>query len=564
MRIEFTKVFGKNFNSLGEFELDIFPGRHLIIGENLDSKNGNSNGSGKSSILESIIWTMYKKSIRGNDPSYNQKGDCFTGFECLVGDQEYRIERYHKHKKFGNCSRIMLNGEEISHRLTSSTDEEIQKLIPIPYDLFVSTSVVLQGIPVNFTQFTPSIRKTIIEDSLGFHVWEKIRKKFKDKISEVENDKDKIEVDFKKFESTMIELNAKLESAVEDTSARKTELQDKAKALKLEINAIKKKHDEYQEELAKVLEGKTKSDLQAQRMTLNGSITTFESKMRDLISIIKDEICPTCGTAYPEDRMNNAKKELKSLKAKLPKVQENASKVNEILTQSEAIYSNIKVHESLVSSKKRDLSVLVSEMAEQAEPENDKVAELKAKLDDTVATVNSINEQLHEQTKRLEGFEYIDSLLLPSSPFRTRVLEKYLVHITNIIDEISPLVFPDVEVQLAINNKATGIDLLVTKGGRIVEYKSLSGGEKRRLDIVIILAFLRFLIEASGVSTNLVGLDEIFDALDHRGVESVIACIDSLFPDTHAVYVISHNTELKSQFDSIVRVEKRDGVSRLV
>lgn len=564
MRIEFTKVFGKNFNSLGEFELDIHPGRHLIIGENLDSKNGNSNGSGKSSLLESIIWTMYKKSVRGNDPSRDQKGDCLTGFECKVGDQEYRIERYHKHGKYGNCSRIILNGEEISHRLPTATDEEILKLIPIPYDLFVSTSVVLQGIPINFTQFTPAVRKTIIEDALGFNVWEKIRDKFKEKIEEVDKDRSTVEVKFKACENLMIELNAKLESAIEDTSSRSTEFQDKAKTLKVEINNIKKRHDEHQAELKAALGSRTKTEIQTQRMSLNGSMASFQNKIGDLMSIIKNEICPTCGTAYPVDQISNAKKDLKAVKSELAQAQEAYETVNQTLTVIDKVSSDIRMQETMMSSKKRDLSTVLADMAKQAEPENDKVGDLRKRLEDTVATVNTINEQLREHTKRLEGFEFIDSLLLPSSPFRTKVLEKYLIHITNIIDHISPLVFPDVEIQLAINNKATGIDLLVTKGGRVVEYKSLSGGEKRRLDIVIILSFLRFLIEASGISTNLVGLDEIFDSLDTRGVESVISCIDTLFPDTHAVYVVSHNTELKSQFDSIVKVEKKSGMSYLV
>lgn len=564
MQIDYTKVFGNNYNSLGEFELDIVPGRHLVIGENLDSKNGNSNGSGKSSLLESVIWTQYKKSVRGNDPSRDAKGECMTGYECKIGDQEYRIERYQKHKKFGTCSRIILNGEEISHRLSSATDDEILKLIPIPYDLFVSTSVVLQGIPINFTQFTPAVRKTIIEDALGFHVWDKIRDKFKSKIVEVEEAKNAVEAKFKECETLMTDLNARIESAVDETSNRKVEIETKAKSLKLEINSIKKRHDEYQAALIDSLNGKAKLDIQAQVTNVRSTLTTFKNKLVDLKTIIEEELCPTCGTPYPEAKMKDAKAEFESINKKLPKLNETVAELEKTVEKVNKIQSDIRNEENLMSSKKRDLSGVLSDMAKQAEPENDKVAGLREKLDGAVAAVNTLNEELGEHTKRLEGFEYIDSLLLPSSPFRTKVLEKYLVHITGIIDVVAPLVFPDVEIQLAINNKATGIDLLITRKGRVIEYKSLSGGEKRRLDIVIILAFQRFLIEASGVTTNLVVLDEIFDALDSRGVESVVNCIDTLFPDTHAVYVISHNSELKSQFDSIVKVEKRGGMSRLV
>lgn len=564
MKIEYTKIFGNNFNSLGEFEMELTPGRHLVVGENLDSKSGNSNGSGKSSLMESIIWTQFKKSMRGTDPSRDGKGNCFTGFECKIGNDEYRIERYHKHLKHGTCSRIILNGEEISHRLSSSTDEEILKLIPIPYDLFVSTSVVLQGIPVNFTQFTPSVRKTIIEDALGFHVWEKIREKFKKQIAKVETDKDALDSRFQKCESLMVDLNARIESTIESSGNQKAEAMEKSKAAKSEVLKLKKKYDELAAAHVDALNGKPRMEIQGLANELRSTLTTFNNRMSDLKTIVEDKLCPTCGTAYPESKLKEATAELKSIVTKTPKLQTNMKEYESTLQKADKIHGDIRAAESALGMKKRELVALNTEIAAQIEPENDKTQELRIKLESTLAEVNGLNEEIGEYAKKLEGLEYIDSLLLPASQFRTKVLEKYLVHVSQIIDIVSPLVFPDVEISLTTNSKATGIDILITKAGRVIEYKTLSGGEKRRLDIVIILAFQRFLIEASGVNTNLVVLDEVFDSLDTRGVESVINCIDTLFPESHAVYVISHNTELKSKFDSIVKVSKSSGVSRLV
>ena len=104
----FNKIYGKNFNSFGEFELSISSGKHLIIGENLNTGTGNSNGSGKSSLLESMIWSLFKKYSRGKDPSRNGHGNCMCGVSFNIGNDEYVVERYYKDTKNKNSVSIKI------------------------------------------------------------------------------------------------------------------------------------------------------------------------------------------------------------------------------------------------------------------------------------------------------------------------------------------------------------------------------------------------------------------------------------------------------------------------
>ena len=92
----------------------------------------------------------------------------------------------------------------------------------------------------------------------------------------------------------------------------------------------------------------------------------------------------------------------------------------------------------------------------------------------------------------------------------------------------------------------------------------LSGGERKRLDIIIILSLQRFLLESSGISTNLIVFDEIFDALDNEGVESILECLNYMYSEDTSVYVISHNTDIKGMFDSVLTVEKTDNISQII
>ncbi len=209
--IKFLKIYGKNFNSYKEFELDIVTGKNLIIGENLGHESS-SNGSGKSSLMESLVYCLYKKYDRGNDPSRSGKGNCSVGCIFQVAGQTYTVERFYKSKEYGNASRIFVDGREISARLSSSTDDEILKIIQIPYELFISTCVVLQGLPVNFSQLTASTRKNILEDILQFSIWDDYRNKVSKRIKEVSASLLTLNPELRQKQDKLLQINTKIEA----------------------------------------------------------------------------------------------------------------------------------------------------------------------------------------------------------------------------------------------------------------------------------------------------------------------------------------------------------------
>ena len=64
------------------------------------------NGSGKSSFIDILPYTLFGSTTKGNhgDDVVNNKvnKNCHTWTEFKIDDVNYRIDRYHKHTKFGN------------------------------------------------------------------------------------------------------------------------------------------------------------------------------------------------------------------------------------------------------------------------------------------------------------------------------------------------------------------------------------------------------------------------------------------------------------------------------
>jgi DNA repair exonuclease SbcCD ATPase subunit len=560
--VQFKRIYGKKYNSFEAFDLPIVPGRHLVIGDNLST--GGSNGSGKSSMFENLSWTRYKKYLRGTDPSFHGRGDCQTGFECNIDSIEYRVERYFKHPKNGNSIQLFCNGEDISNRLSSGVEAEIERLIPIPYDLFVSTCVVAQGLPVNFSQFTPTIRKTIIEEAIGFSVWDAYRKKFGKKLTSISQVKSGEELNYNKLDRELVSLNSKIESLAQSLEGKNEKLAAEKDAIKADLISFRDRI-ESETALCKSQFGeKTTQEIRADIDKINQAFMKIRTRISDLLIIIKEEICPTCKTPYPEDKMSGAKAEHKDLAPQADKLQEDLSKARADMSRLESYTQTIRDFNTSMQYKKQQLARINSQIASQGESDNKEIEEVKTKIQNTIDAINVAQEAINEYTRDIEHLNFIDKALVPSSSFRTQLLAKYLGHITGILKGITPSVFNDTQVSLVVDEKATGVHIEILRSGKPIEYKQMSGGERRRLDIIIILAFQRFLMEASGVRTNLVVFDEPFENLDSNGVESVLNAMDILFPEDMAVYVISHNDALKSRFQSVIRVVKEDGVSRVV
>ena len=73
MDIKFKKLHIKNFMSIGEADIDLSDRAFTLIEgvNNNENDNARSNGSGKSSIFEALVWTLTGTTMRGNKDVVN-------------------------------------------------------------------------------------------------------------------------------------------------------------------------------------------------------------------------------------------------------------------------------------------------------------------------------------------------------------------------------------------------------------------------------------------------------------------------------------------------------------
>lgn len=94
-------------------------------------------------------------------------------------------------------------------------------------------------------------------------------------------------------------------------------------------------------------------------------------------------------------------------------------------------------------------------------------------------------------------------------------------------------------------------------------YKSLSQGERQRIDLAALFACRKVSQISSGTDTNLLILDEVGDSsMDFDGIESLFQIVEETCKDKN-VFFVSHRIEMQDKCRSVIRLTKQNGFSKI-
>lgn len=189
--VKFNYVEMNNFMAIEHAKLNLDnQGLILIEGVNKSNDSFDSNGSAKSSLVSSITYALYGKTEKGlkADDVVNKykKKDTYVKLSFNVGEDEYIIERYRKHKEHKNKVKLFCNDKEITGSTNDVTDSQIQELFGIPFNTYVNAIIYGQGDIPMFSQATDKGKKEILESITKTDIYKQAQDVAKEKVKEVE------------------------------------------------------------------------------------------------------------------------------------------------------------------------------------------------------------------------------------------------------------------------------------------------------------------------------------------------------------------------------------------
>lgn len=285
--IKLTQVELNNFLS---FHHAILPldnqGITLITGENSLAEGLDSNGSGKSSLIGSITYALYGKTINGlkSDDIINRNFAKGTSVKLDFVDTEsntkYRIERYRKDKTNHNRVLLYANGEEITEATTAKTDQHIQQVIGTDYETYITGIHVGKSdtVPL-FADASDSQKKDILENIAKLSIY--------DKAHEIALNK------YKELDTKSQVLQAKINSSthtIEQLSDKQQETEDKSKEINQKLQESLSNKELLNKNLSnfKVDYSRQIAEENAQQVVWQRSIDSYKQYQQDYQNVSSD------------------------------------------------------------------------------------------------------------------------------------------------------------------------------------------------------------------------------------------------------------------------------------
>ena len=560
----------ENFLSIGKSEVHLSDrGFTLVSGINNETDTPQSNGSGKSSMFDAILWTITGETSRGASSVVNEKST--TGCKCslviVVDDKQYTIIRSKNHSELGTSCYVYCDDDLLSDQ-TKKSQELISNLIPISSSNILGSIVLLgQGLPYKFSSLSPIKRKELLEVMSGSsskidnlkYLLSIEDSKYSDEYSKLDKSVIKLESEVSSMTNSVSVLEGQkvldLDKAKEDMNVLTSEISE----LESKINEYSNRSSELSTELPKY--ESALDQVNKYKYKILSDIDAYKSQL----SSIKTGNCPTCGRPF-DNQEGNSQRVIdinSSIQSKTNELSAIDAKITGLSNKIQVIKDKISNYNNVVVSCNHNIEInknkvdIISSNINKATELDSEIKKIKDNIVSNNVMIHDNKEKLDEVSSYMECVSYINRQL--SRDFKGYMLTEVINLLSSRAAHYSEYLFNN---NSRVNVELSGSKVNISVGSRY--YENLSGGERQRVDLAVQFALRDVLSISSGFSCNLLVLDEAFDNLDESGSESLVRLVSSEFSDIDSLFIITHHADISVPYDNVITVVKdKEGISTI-
>lgn len=543
------------------------------------------NGAGKSSLVEAVGMAFWGKTLRGALPWGDLPGEAYARADgisaCrsrfpskavklawnLVDDGTFMGNAFDSFQRLDGCDdKDADDTRPGTYESTTHAQIALERLIG-PFDIWRRSAAFSSSDAAHFSLATDSERKRLLETILGLDVFD----------AALERCRTDMKAANAIVNTTLIGVD-RAKQQVDHASMRVLDMQRALVAAETALpDALPMPSETDMKRLAGLV-STSEAELVRLRNALravDGAAYVALSELRKAEDAVarskKSDTCVTCGQKLPAGKAAAVTVDLDALRA------EHA----EDKAASEAARNDIESQVTDLDSDVRSLRGKLSELQGAARVSQERAraraAAEKARAS-AVKDLANAEESLKTNKERLRGAEDVArdaakraatltvvETVLGLRGVRAHVLGSSLAGLAAVANAWLPrLGLPDLGVALRpYSEKKSGgvtdsISVELTGAGGGNGYKGASAGERRRVDLALLLGIAEVAGAASGRQNGTLFFDELFDALDTDGVKAVSAALVELAQDRCCV-VISHNPELITTLPAVQVLEVSGG-----
>lgn len=588
----------------------------MLFGINSTDSGSDSNGGGKSTILEGLTLALTGETNRGTSKDEfisDNEDDCYIELNLTnnIGNvNELTIKRWFFRKK---SSKIELweNGEK-NKKMTSvpESSKRVLELIGLSKEDILHFFVIGQETNYSFLTANDTDKKDIISRFSDIEF-------ISEKIEKLKNKNKEYDSSLKVLSSKSIRIEAKIELTEERISDIKenfeSELKESKSDIKSNINKLKTKISSIEIDTLEISEETDKLELELSNIKIPNynDLELESSNLRNNLKILNKDLnkieiennhlesvkdgfitCPECSNEFSlnselsniqiigkistnSKKIKSIKSEIKTVKSKISKVDESLDKITAIRdskdnldrkirrlnSRMESNLEDIENYENKISKLKKELKKINKKnVDDELNPLLEVISESKEELKSINSEKKNIDNDILENDFWIHHFSkkgFLTFLTNKSIKSIEGVTNSYLKqmnsHLQVLIDGYTELKSGDIREKINIS--------IVRKGMEISSFNRYSGGEKGRIKLANILG-LQHLINLTSPTggLNFLGLDEVFEGLDKTGQIDVLNILNNL--KVTSLVITHRNQPIGAQNE--VFIEKVNGHSRII
>lgn len=514
------------------------------------------NGYGKSTIANAIIYGLYGKldDFNLSDLPNRINKNLWVKIRLTCGTKTVIVERGIAPKLFS----VSIDGLELDQAGVSNIQDYLEnEVFEIPYHVFKNIIILSINDFKSFLTMSPKDKRNIVDKLFGFSIINDMLTRVKDTRKEVRDNIKSIEDELRAINESILSTSRKI-SELEKISAD----ENKEKIISLKDDLIlltedKRKLDDACSKLIQ-LENEIDSRIEHKNSEYSKNSEILNNAKRKL-KLYENKKCPTCESDLDTGFHIHVKKQNEDIIVATP---------------------------SIINQLQEDINNLKSEFSTNRKKQNAVIA----KISDLNSRVNSIKSDLVKLSKGMDPGGQFTQLTSLVDEFKIRHTEKGSAKLVKYEEEqfmsLMEMILGDDGVKnLAVKTILPGLNTtiaqmvsqmhlsfhirfddkfncLINHLGEDVNPRTLSTGERKKADFIIVIAIVK-LLKLRFPQLNILFLDEIFSSVDADGVYGILKILNAVIKENNLnTFVINHTVLPQEIFDKKIEIYKDNGFSK--
>ena len=543
-KIDFKKIKAQNFLCFGENGIEIdfknYDSVVLIKGKNLDVNDNNlnsSNGSGKSSILDALLYGLFGKTVKnpkkiGVKDVINNKTNKKMVIEIYFDD--IKIQRTRKpdglklwQSKDGNFE----ESTELTRGEIKQTQELIESILGFNCETFKSTCIFTDSNTDSYLESNASDRRIIIENLLGLEKYRTYNEIVKENIKQTKSSIAIAEIESHNADNSLNDIKKQLEQLNDKEKTWKKTINDEIEIIKNEIILLEK-------------QVKDLAEFDPQVEKYNNAQKEIELK-REEQNLLEEKILKSESTKDQIDlKMEEGKSILLENNSEFLKIKNQIDLISNEITQNQNTIEKTKnIKEGIVC--KHCFSITQKENYEVVRDDcKSQIEELQKLKDIESNKITVINDKINEIKKQLQILIDMKSKIVTSisankskiqtiqqdiNTLQTIIKPETLNTISRIESKISLQKINIMEKTNAIEGNSPYYDLIITAKNNLETALSKSKDNKEKLvELMQKIPYFNFWADAFGdKGVRKFVIDQILPILNDHVAEMLDLLVDS-------------------------------------